>query len=101
MKSGIEAKYESNRLLSIKLLETGGKPLIEAATDPYWGANASISSKAISTNKWKGANRFGILLSEYRDQLRRELGLPEPVPDPVPPPTMVTERPKLKARHAK
>lgn len=60
-----------NPLLSKILIETGTKRLVEATTDLYWGASATITSKSIQDDKWKGANRYGILLSEHREELRR------------------------------
>lgn len=71
MRRIISAKFAKNPLLRTKLMETGTKRLVEATTDPYWGASATITSKSIQEDKWKGANRYGILLMEYREELLR------------------------------
>lgn len=74
----IEAKFTQNELLARKLVETGDKRLIEATMDKYWAAFATPTSNSIANGTWKGANRLGILLTELRNELRREY------PDAVP-----------------
>lgn len=68
----IEAKFNQNELLARKLVETGNKRLIKATMDRYWGAFATPTAKSITQGTWKGANHFGILLMELRNELRRE-----------------------------
>lgn len=75
MRNIILAKFAQNLLLGKKLIETGNQRLFEATTDPYWGASATITSKSNQEDKWKGANRYGILLMEHREELRRTLSI--------------------------
>lgn len=73
-------KYHQHPVLLEKLVGSGQLNLIEATLDGFWGAKAVLSSKSIKNGTWTGANMFGKILIETRDELRRELGLPaEPV----------------------
>lgn len=67
----ITEKFSQNFELGAKLVSTGQSLLIEATMDGYWGAKASITSKSIMNGTWMGANFLGKILTETRDDLRR------------------------------
>lgn len=67
----VNAKFDSNTLLARKLVDTGDKILVEATTDKYWGASATINSKALANNTWKGANHLGVILMALHEKLKR------------------------------
>lgn len=71
MKAIVRDKFTQNTHLLEKLLLTGNKTLIEATTDPFWGAAAIIGSKMLTKGKWKGANHLGTILGDFRDDFRR------------------------------
>lgn len=73
MRHIVTEKFAQNFELAGKLVSTGQELLIEATMDAFWGAKASITSKAIRDGSWMGANFLGKILGEVRDQLRRDL----------------------------
>lgn len=82
MKAIVTDKFSQNPQLQEKLLLTGTRTLIEATTDPYWGAGVIIGSKLLAKGKWKGSNHLGTILGEVRDELKRsEAWLGFQVPD--------------------
>lgn len=66
-------KFSQNYQLAGKLISSGQEQLIEATIDGFWGAKASINSKAIRDGSWMGANFLGKILQEVRDELRRDM----------------------------
>lgn len=72
MKRILESKFALNPDLAAKLIATGNSQLVEATTDKFWGAHATINSKAIKTSTWEGLNKLGSLLMECREELNRE-----------------------------
>lgn len=74
-------KFMQNPQLCEKLVQTGQSTLIEATVDGFWGAKAVINSAAIRNGTWMGANFMGKILMETRTDMRRELGIPEPIAD--------------------
>lgn len=60
MRQAIEAKFQQNELLSLKLIETAGQTLVEATIDKYWAANGTLNSKSVEAASWKGTNPMGI-----------------------------------------
>lgn len=73
----IQAKFQQNELLALKLIETAGKTLVEATIDKYWAANATLNSKSVESATWQGANRMGIQLTAVRSALLRERAIEE------------------------
>lgn len=71
MKRVLESKFEHNPNLAAKLIATGNTQLVEATMDKFWGAHATINSKAIKTSAWEGLNKLGSLLMECREELAR------------------------------
>lgn len=71
MKAIITDKFIQNPQLQEKLLLTGAKTLIEATTDPFWGARVIMGSKLLAKGKWKGSNHLGVILGEIREDLKR------------------------------
>lgn len=53
MRQVIQAKFQQNDLLTMKLVETAGKVLVEATIDKYWAANATLNSKSVDSATWK------------------------------------------------
>lgn len=87
MKAIVTDKFSQNPQLQEKLLLTGTRTLIEATTDPYWGAGVIIGSKVLAKGKWKGSNHLGIILGEVREELKRSdawLGFQVPDSDDEP-----------------
>lgn len=74
----ITEKFMQNPVLCDKLVGSGQTTLIEATLDGFWGARATPTSKSLKQGTWTGANFLGKILAETRDELRRELGLPDP-----------------------
>lgn len=72
MREIVLEKFSQNEDLLDSLLSTGTKTLIEATTDKYWGAAAVIGSKLLKNGSWKGRNELGLILSEVREELKRE-----------------------------
>lgn len=72
MKRILESKFAHNTDLAAKLIATGNTQLVEATMDKFWGAHATINSKAIKTSTWEGLNKLGSLLMECREELKRE-----------------------------
>lgn len=73
MKQILESKFFLNPDLAAKLCATGDLQLVEATTDKFWGAHATINCKAIKTSTWEGLNKLGSLLMECRGELNREM----------------------------
>lgn len=71
MKAIVTDKFIQNPQLQEKLLLTGAKTLIEATTDPFWGAGVIMGSKILAKGKWKGSNHLGVILGEVREDLKR------------------------------
>lgn len=78
-------KFVQNPALCQKLINTGQQQLIEATTDPFWGAKATFSSKSLKNSTWTGGNMLGKILSEIRDDIRRESNYQELSNAPVAP----------------
>lgn len=72
MKEIVLEKFSQNDQLLHTLLLTGNKNLIEATTDTFWGAAAVIGSKLLKNGTWKGRNELGSILTEVREDLKRE-----------------------------
>lgn len=77
MRHLIDEKFHQHPAHAQKLMSTGQNNLIEATLHPFWGARAVPSSKSIKNGTWTSTNMLGKILTEARDELRRELGLPE------------------------
>lgn len=73
----VTEKFMQNPPLCDKLVGSGQTTLIEATLDGFWGARATPTSKSLKQGTWTGANFLGKILAETRDELRRELGLPD------------------------
>lgn len=73
----VTEKFMQNPPLCDKLVGSGPTNLIEATLDGFWGAKATPTSKSLKQGNWSGANFLGKILAETRDELRRELGLPD------------------------
>lgn len=73
-KKHCRAKFSQNLHLKTTLLNTAKKILVEASpTDKIWGIGMSKSEALITpSNKWKGANLLGKLLTEIRDEFANE-----------------------------
>lgn len=72
MKEIVRGKFAQNDHLMHSLLLTGNKTLIEATTNMFWGAAAVIGSKLLKNGTWRGRNELGIILTEVREDLKRE-----------------------------
>ncbi|WP_230374220.1 NADAR family protein [Pontivivens ytuae] len=66
------AKYEQNRGLRRKLLQTGERPLAEASPiDFIWGIGLDATNASQTpTDQWPGANLLGRVLMGVRDVMR-------------------------------
>ena len=62
MKAALVAKFQQNPPLLALLQSTGDRKLIEASSDPYWGAGT----------KGSGANKLGLTLMTVRQELKGE-----------------------------
>lgn len=63
------AKFSQNGDLAKILLDTGEKQLHEATSDRKWAIGCALSSRALSTEEWKGRDILGQLLESTRDAL--------------------------------
>ena len=72
MRRGIRAKFQQNRELLEKLLDTGMSVLVEASPrDDVWGVKMSASNPNITKiHKWNGRNLLGRVLMQVRTDLR-------------------------------
>lgn len=68
----IEAKFKQNPELAQKLIATGDSTLVEATSDRFWGAHATLNSKSLKEKNWEGNNVLGQLLMTLREDLRRD-----------------------------
>lgn len=68
MKSELTHKYEQNKELREKLVGTGTKPLLECATDWFWGTGWVIDSpKWAEFTDYPGQNNLGKILENIRE----------------------------------
>lgn len=68
MKSVLQHKFDQNKQLRIKLINTGRLRLQECSTDTYWGTGQGLDSPNwIKSYNYKGLNRLGHLLEEIRE----------------------------------
>ena len=75
METGLRAKFSQNQYLAKTLLETGTKHILEASTDPYWGAGVTLhSDQLFESRAWTGENVLGKALMKVRSDLT-EYGL--------------------------
>lgn len=81
MKSVLTHKYEQNRDLREKLVNTGTRPLLECTTDLFWGTGWPIDSpKWNEAYDYPGENNLGKILEGIRENY-----LPVTAPfDPIP-----------------
>lgn len=76
------AKFTQNRELARILACTGEKQLHEATTDRKWAIGCSLSSRALSTEEWRGKDLLGQLLENTREAIRSTLEVSyDPLPD--------------------
>jgi len=68
-----KAKFTQNPTLLDQLMKTTGKTLVEASpTDLIWGVGLTEDDERILNRKnWKGDNLLGIVLTELREELRK------------------------------
>lgn len=84
MKSVLTHKFEQNRPLRDKLVNTGNLPLLECTTDLFWGTGWVLDSP-----EWKqqvdypGNNNLGIILESIRENYLPVTAPFEPVPSGV------------------
>jgi ribA/ribD-fused uncharacterized protein len=73
MKTVLEAKFEQNPKLAIKLLVTRDAILVEASPyDRKWGIGLDMSHPGITNPlNWKGQNRLGQLLMTVRTEMQQ------------------------------
>lgn len=73
VKQGNLLKFSQNEKLSVYLLDTGNRILIEASPyDKIWGVGLKETDLLIQNpDTWKGENLLGFILMEVRDELRR------------------------------
>lgn len=68
MKSVVTHKFEQNKDLRDKLVRTGTKPLLECATDLFWGTGWVIDSPKWSDfTDYPGQNNMGKILENIRE----------------------------------
>lgn len=65
----IEAKFKQNTLLAQKLIATGESVLVEATSDHFWGADATLNRKSLKEKNWEGNNVLGQILMTWREDL--------------------------------
>ena len=77
-------KFEQHEDLRELLLSSNSRELIEATSDPFWGASVPLRSKALMNRTFNGQNRGGKVLMEARRILReRYPPPPQPVASPI------------------
>lgn len=68
MKSVLVHKFEQNRDLREKLANTGTKPLLESATDLFWGTGRVIDSPDWDkSTEYPAHNNLGVILESIRE----------------------------------
>lgn len=72
MRDIVFAKFSQSKTLQTKLLETGDRPLIEAAFDSYWGSGLPLTARKMIQGDWHGRNVLGAILVDCRAFIRRE-----------------------------
>ena len=81
VKTGNFAKFRQNPNLRVQLLETSGKLLVEASPfDRRWGIGLPAGDERCHDRSlWKGTNWLGFILTEIREELCAEAGLPNSI----------------------
>lgn len=69
------AKFTQNASLAQILLDTGERQIHEATGDRKWGIGCGLSSKALSTEEWRGKDLLGQLLENTREALKGSRGI--------------------------
>jgi hypothetical protein len=69
-----KAKFQQNSMLAKRLVQTGGRTLVEASpTDKIWGIGLwEGDDKVLDEKNWNGENRLGRVLMEVRDGFPRQ-----------------------------
>lgn len=65
----INMKFEQNRELAQKLMDTGIMQLNEATHNMHFGIGVTINNRAIKDKSYRGENRLGKILMDKRDEL--------------------------------
>ena len=72
--TGNYAKFTQNKALLQILMDTDGTTLVEASpTDTIWGIGlAADDARAYSRSTWRGTNWLGEVLTQLREDLKKE-----------------------------
>lgn len=68
------AKFTQHPELTVKLLKTGDKIIVEASpTDCIWGVGLAVDDELVLDPKnWRGTNWLGECIMKVREQLKKE-----------------------------
>ena len=69
MKETIDEKFDQNKHLAKKLIDTGDKMLKEATKNTFFGIGAMLHSREVREDSYNGQNKMGKLLMSKRRQL--------------------------------
>ena len=74
VKKGNMAKFNQNKKLKKHLMKTGKNILVEASpVDCIWGIGYSADNpNALKQERWRGLNWLGFILTEIRDEFKKE-----------------------------
>ena len=67
MLDGVRQKFQQNKALEKRLLETVGELLVESTRNQFWGCGKPMYSKQSNdVNQWTGQNQLGKMLMRVR-----------------------------------
>lgn len=72
MEEVVGAKFDQNRELADKLMDTGVLQLNEATHNEHFGIGVALNSRAIKDKSYRGMNKLGKILMNKRDELNTE-----------------------------
>ena len=71
---GIQAKFEQNDMLTMLLISTGNKELVECSYDKFWGCGVPLKDdNCLNKDVWNGSNLLGEILMKIRDRQNHEM----------------------------